>query len=226
MYADDFRMVGFPLTRRYSWAVLAFMLAMPADGGWQKVSGVVVDASGKPIAGVRIEHTGDHVAHVTDSSGRFELQTVASAVVIRKVGFQSHFLRTEDGQNVRIVLEPAHAVAACTLDAAPKAKVSSSEDIDYMSTSYVLQMKNGPVVMLCGRGPMWSLGVPEDRLVWESVEYAEGVNGAGVVDAKGRTADGQYWRYRGTFGDSCAYSKVDRETAAVFDCLLSPPVAK
>jgi hypothetical protein len=213
---------------RYAWVVLALILVKPADGWWRKIAGVVVDTSGKPIAGARIEHTAANVAYVTDANGRFELQTIASAVVIRKVGFQSHFLRTDGGQNLRIVLEPAYAPVACTLNPVPKAKVSSSQDIDYLSTSYVLETKTGPVAMRCGRGPMWSLGVPNNELVWDSVEYGESVTGAGygTVDAKGRTADGQYWRYRGMLGDSCEYSKVDRETAAAFDCLLNPPAAK
>ena len=144
---------------RYAWVVLALILVKPADGWWRKIAGVVVDTSGKPIAGARIEHTAANVAYVTDANGRFELQTVAPVVVIRKVGFQSHFLRTDGGQNLRIVLEPAHAGAACTLDAAPKAKVSSSQDIDYLSTSYVLQTEAGPVAMLCGRGSMWSRSI-------------------------------------------------------------------
>jgi hypothetical protein len=57
--------------------------------------------------------------------------------------------------------------------------------------------------------------------VWDSVEYAESVTAN--PDARGKTKDGAYRRYRGTIGDSCAYSKVDLAAATAFDCLLDPP---
>jgi hypothetical protein len=186
------------------------------------ISGVVVDNGGTPVQGARIEHGKTRVGQSTDTDGRFEFETDAPAVVIRKAGFQSHFLRTDGAEGARIMLDPAGPVAACTLDTVPKHTVKTGQDIDYTSTATIVKTKDGQAALVCGRGPFWSFGVPPDYLVWESVEYSEIVTSGdgGIVDARGKTKDGKYWRYRGTFGSSCSYSKVDQTTAAVLDCLM------
>ncbi|HUI56491.1 MAG TPA: carboxypeptidase regulatory-like domain-containing protein [Bryobacteraceae bacterium] len=186
------------------------------------ISGVVLDSSGKPIEGARIEHTGTKRAYATGMDGRFELVTEAPAVVVRKVGFQSYFLRTDGATGVRITLEPAHPAAGCTLDSLPGHTVNFSHDVDYDSSLTIVQTKNGPAALLCGNGALWSGGIPSDSLVWQSVNYSESVNAdyGGVVDARGRTRDGKYWRYRGILGSSCSYEKVDLPTATALDCLM------
>jgi hypothetical protein len=100
--------------------------------------------------------------------------------------------------------------------------VKTSQDIDYASTAIGVKTKDGRAAIVCGNGPVWSLGVPDDSLVWDSVEYSESVTSdyGGIVDASGKTKDGKYWRYRGIVGSSCSYSKVDRTTASVLDCLM------
>jgi hypothetical protein len=95
----------------------------------------------------------------TDNDGRFEFETEAPAVVIRKVGFQSHLLRTEGAAGVRIVLEPAHPAASCNLKSVPKHTVKTSQDIDYASTTIGIETKDGQAAIVCGNGPFWSFGV-------------------------------------------------------------------
>ena len=59
-------------------------------------------------------------------------------------------------------------------------------------------------------------------LVWE-------VGFLRIIDARGRAADGTYWRDLGMFGESVFYRKMDAQTAAVLDrfmdgaCLTSRP---
>jgi hypothetical protein len=209
---------------RYIFGLILSAAALLAQSTLQSrtISGIVVDASGKPLQDARIDHGDRRTGHLTGAEGRFEFVTTAPAVVVRKAGYQSHFMRTENAVGVRIVLEPAHPFPACTLDAAPKHTVKTGQDIDYTSTATIIETKEGQAAIVCGNGPLWSFGMPEDSLVWESVEYSESVSSdyGGVVDARGKTRDGKYWRYRGVLGSSCSYSKVDQTTAAALDCLM------
>jgi hypothetical protein len=103
-------------------------------------------------------------------------------------------MRTENAVGVRIVLEPAHPFAACTLDAVPEHTVKTGQDIDYTSTATIIKTKEGQSALVCGNGPSWSFGTPDDSLVWQSVEYSESIDYGGAVDARGKTKDGKYWR--------------------------------
>jgi hypothetical protein len=210
---------------RYTFGLIFLATGLLAQSALQPrmISGVVVGASGKPVQGARIDHGDSRTDHLTGVEGRFEFVTTTPAVVVRKTGYQSHFMRTEDAVGVRIVLEPAHPFPACTLGAAPKHIVQTGQDNDHTSTATIIETKEGEAAIVCGNGPFWSSGVPGDSFVWESVEYSESVTSdyGGVVDARGKTLDGKYWRYRGILGSSCSYSKVDQTTAAALDCLMS-----
>src|ERR1051326_3842159 len=71
----------------------------------RRITGVVVDEGGKPVADARIDHPNDRRrAHQTDSEGRFEVDTRAPILVIRKPGLQSALLRTQDATETRITL--------------------------------------------------------------------------------------------------------------------------
>jgi hypothetical protein len=50
------------------------------------IVGTVVDPEGKPIPGAPLEHADYQQTHQTDSNGRFELDTQAPVIVIRKAG--------------------------------------------------------------------------------------------------------------------------------------------
>jgi hypothetical protein len=213
---------------RYVCGVVLFCLIAGAAWEQRTISGIVIDNAGKPIEAARIDHAGGRGGHRTDQQGQFEFETSAPVVVIRKGGFQSVVLRTEGANQAQIVLDQAHPIGNCSADFAPHADVTTSQDIDYVSTTYTLDTNRGRVALVCGRGPLWSSGMPDDRLVWESVEYAETMpaDRPRRIDARGKTGDGKYWRYRGEFGDSCAYSKVDQTAAAELDCLLDKRAQK
>ena len=69
------------------------------------IAGVVVDAQGKPVAEASVDHTYDQLhAHKTDPEGRFELDTRAPAVVVRRAGYRSEVIRTMDATQVRVML--------------------------------------------------------------------------------------------------------------------------
>src|SRR2546423_12517525 len=70
------------------------------------IIGVVVDSEGKPVVEARIDHSNDNrQVHQTDSEGRFELNTRAPVIVVRKSGFNSSLVRTQDAAEVRVTLQ-------------------------------------------------------------------------------------------------------------------------
>ena len=81
------------------------------------VSGVVVDASGNPIRGARVDHSARYYAPlrtwwgthgrespITDSSGRFSITTRAPALVIRKAGYRSVRVQVHGRSALRVTL--------------------------------------------------------------------------------------------------------------------------
>jgi len=208
----------------------------------QRISGVVIDQHELPIVNAFIQQTdaGDR-QFATDASGHFELSTRAPAIVIRKVGFNSAFVRTANVRSLRIILEPTHS----TLPACPRKPLCKSidgwssifcfpnitgvrvwkqgHDVDYGMRSFTVQSKNGVVGIRHGSGPLWSFGFPRSEEVWKSVDYSEITYMATetfIVDARGKTTDGKYWRYFGRYGESAAYSDVDSESAILLDRVL------
>jgi len=208
------------------------------------ISGLAVDPDGKPISGVRVDHHGNMRQTVsTDPEGRFQLQTKAPAIVLRKTGYRSRFIRTPAAAQVRIVLEPVgsaempkfcSAASQCEsivgwqaefcfpkvvgVEASPQGR-----DADYGIRSYIVKTGSGPVGIRHGSGPMWSFGMPVDTDVWKSVEYTEATyvqDELVILDARGRTASGKRWRYLGRFGESASYSDVDEDTSRILDRML------
>lgn len=70
------------------------------------ISGVVVDTSSKPLVGFRVDHRGFGWYEV-DAGGKFQFDSRAPAVVFRKPGYNSYYLRTASASEARIVLEQA-----------------------------------------------------------------------------------------------------------------------
>ena len=208
------------------------------------IVGVVVDADGKPVPEVRIDHTNDRgKAHTTDSSGKFELDTKAPVLVFRKPGLQSELFRVQDATEVRITLRAAsekRTFPTCsnsgsyvgidgwgaTFRFAPVQNVKVSQqgqDVDYGGRNYYVETKSGPKGISHGSGPMWSFGIPTDMDVWRSVKYEEITYDHGrvtIIDTKGQYANGNHWRYLGQFGESASYSDVDEQTAMTLDAFL------
>jgi hypothetical protein len=193
------------------------------------VEGTVQDESGNQIQGARVDHapfTRNGFGPETDSQGHFTVQADGPAVVIRKPGFDSYFLRTDGTNPVHVIMKSFKPWPECVFAAAilPKVKVVTGGDVDYTTTSRILETKEGPKALQDGKGPLWTVGMPNTSEVWSSVEYVEHievVNGPlWVIDARGKTKEGKYWRYRGMLGQSSAYGNVDQPTAALMDRLI------
>jgi hypothetical protein len=204
------------------------------------VTGLVVDPDGRPLSGVRVDHHENRrKTVVTDSDGRFQLQTKAPALVLRKVGYRSHFIRTLAAKQARIVLEPFPGTPRfCSVESPcesivgwqakfcfPKVEgVETSKqgrDIDYGIRYYSIPKTGDDAIeIMHGAGPVWSRGIPLDEDVWESVEYAEVGYAQDILDARGRTADGKRWRYLGRSGESASYHDVDEGLARILDRVL------
>jgi hypothetical protein len=217
----------------------AASLLLPVEQG---ISGLVTDSLGHPIAGASVEHTNSTDKElVTDATGHFELSTRAPALVIRKIGYDSAFVRNKNAQSVHITLQPSQGVlAACSSKSLCKTidgfgsifcfskingvKVSEQgNDIDYGMRIFSIRAKNGRKFVRHGSGPMWSFGIPENEDVWDSIDYSEKTYRAGravVVDAKGKTSAGKLWRYIGRLGESASYDDVDQDSAVLLDRVL------
>ena len=141
------------------------------------ITGVVIDAEAKPIANAHIDHTDDRrQAHQTDSEGRFELDTRAPVVIIRKSGFRSELVRTRDATKARITLEKLNEnrlFPTCSnneqydgIDGWGASfqfpRVSGiiagrqGRDADYAERSYYVETTQGPRGIMHGSGPTWS----------------------------------------------------------------------
>jgi hypothetical protein len=192
------------------------------------ITGQVVDSFGKPLEGARIDYVKrgwSSFGPSTDAQGRFRVEMDTPAAVIRKPGFQSYFVRPADQVQLQVTLQPAKA-PKCTPASVPDVVVKEVRDSDYTATYKILNTKDGPRALVSGKGSLWSYGIPVDSDVWNSVEYFEenfgsfANDGIGTVDARGKTAAGRYWRYRGSFGYSTSYHDVDQSTALLMDRLI------
>jgi hypothetical protein len=208
----------------------------------QHVSGIVIDSSARPIAGASVQHAGEpNVEIVTDSSGHFELTTRVPAFVIRKVGFESAFVRTENAQSIRITLRQSQGALPKCLSKVPCSSVegwacifcfphisgvkisAQKNDIDYGQRVFSVRSNHGMRAMQHAGGPMWGAGLPFDEDVWDSVVYSEKTYALGeglVVDARGRTKSGKFWRSIGRFGEGASYHDLDHESAIRLDRVL------
>jgi hypothetical protein len=213
---------------------------------------VVVDPEGKPVDGARIDHSNNRgPALQTDSEGRFELDTRAPVLVIRKSGFRSELVLAQDASEVRVILQKLSAnqtFPTCSTGGRyykidgwmawfqfPRRRgvkaTRQVHDIDYSMRGYYVETNQGKGIRH-GSGMFWSLEVPPDEDVWRSVKYEEVRYEAGdltIVDARGQLPNGNRWRYLGKFGESASYSDVDEATAKILDrfldgaCLKSTP---
>ncbi len=212
--------------------LLSLFIMQTATGA--TISGTIIDTSGKPIADVRIDHTGRVVVVPrpdmkvppspgeirTDAKGHFRATTDASAIVVRKPGYVSQRVLINGDAQVVISLQPIKDRSQCKQSAALNVKRKEASDVDYTATYYYIETKNGPQGILSGSGPMYSWGAPSDSYVQDSTEYAEVMSESGMIDAWGQSKDGKYWRSRSIFGAAARYDGVNRVTAELLDCVM------
>jgi len=203
------------------------------------ISGTVVDVSGKPIADARIDHIGRLVVSArtsyavkpspgdvrTDADGHFQVTTTTPAMVVRKPGYVSQRVRVTGDAQVQITLQPIKP-PTCKVERVPKVKTKQANDVDYTANWIYIDTKDGPKGIISGSGPMYSYGAPSDQQVWTSLDYFEVMYDSGVIDARGHSADGKYWRLQTTFGEAAQYLGMDQATAEILDCVLDRPLIK
>jgi hypothetical protein len=208
------------------------------------IVGVVVEPDGRPVAEASVDHSNDYRrVHQTDSDGRFVLDSRAPALVVRKAGFQSELIRTQNVTEVRVVLRKltqSRVLPACVnggryegiegwgallrFPRIPGVKASrQGRDIDYGIRVYYVKTNEGRKGIRHGSGPFWSYGTPSDPDVWRTIRFEETTfvaGGQSITDARGQLASGRRWRYLGRFGESADYSDVDEATAKILDKVL------
>jgi hypothetical protein len=204
----------------------------------QHVSGFVVDPGGAPIPDAWVYHLGGRAAAKTDAEGRFDLTTRVPRVVIRKPGYESYALDTQLAKDVKLILRPisrnlpmcsrpdsCHSLHGgfCFPNVKGVKAHTPNSDSDYVAESFTVG-KNG---IQHGSGYAWSFGIPFDEHVWAATNYREnsymriGLGGlVGIVDARGKSPKGTYWRYLGYFSESASYDDVNRATAELLDEVL------
>ncbi len=216
------------------------------------VSGIVVDEAGLPVLNAAIDYTENRYPPSTDKQGRFQIDTRAPAIVIRRTGYRSVFMRTETATEQRVTLQ---SITTQPFRGCPSsgdyvgiegwqawfrfskiAGVSPSlqdQDIDYGYRYYSVKTSAGPKGVSQGAGPMWGGGRPLIQYVWRSLKYEEIDYSAPfsqkIVDARGEFANGNRWRSLGRFGETATYSDVDPTNARILDqfldsaCITVPP---
>jgi hypothetical protein len=209
-----------------------------------RVTGEVRDEGGRPLADVWINHTGVHIENVrTDSQGRFDIETRAPAIVFRKDGFQSRYLRVSGGgQELAITLsgptprmKECGAYSGCTslkggrsifcLPEIREVKVTKQRnDVDYGWRWYGIKARNGKVGVQHGSGGMWGPGLPSDEDVWSARDYTERAyrdrEGFAIIDARGRSPEGKCWRVVGRAFETASYRNIPEGDTGLLDRLL------
>jgi hypothetical protein len=181
-----------------------------------KLSGVVTDSEGTPLSGVRVDHTGTRSGIIqTDGQGHFEIETRAPAIVFRKNGFQSRYIRVANREKIALAITltgPAPLAKEC----GPRPSCSSlryfgsafclpkihgvnvgkqGNDIDYGQRSFWIGTSAGKIAVQHAAGPMWGSGLPLDEQVWSATEYTETSyrdrEGLSITDARGKRQERQ-----------------------------------
>ena len=71
----------------------------------RRVTGAVVDQAGEAIANARVFDNDRYPAYETGPDGRFDFDTKAPAIIVRKPGFESVIVRTQDASEIPVTLQ-------------------------------------------------------------------------------------------------------------------------
>jgi hypothetical protein len=106
------------------------------------------------------------------------------------------------------------------LPAGAKRKVGS--DVDYSQYSVAFRKGKSRVYMTGIYGPLATSGQIPKYMASENVASRRNWNFGETegVDAAGTLANGNYWRYFGTYGESVQYYDISKEAATYFDQIM------
>jgi hypothetical protein len=215
----------------------ALMLPSPV-----RLTGVVRDNEGKALPGVWINHTGVRVENVkTDSQGRFDIQNWGPAIVFRKEGYQSKYWPVSGDREMAIALsgpaprlKPCAAFSRClglsgfmSVFCLPKVRgvnVSKrNNDVDYGQRVFWIKTPDGVTGVQHAAGMMWG-GLPLDEDVWSARDYVErdyqDSEGFGILDARGKSAEGKCWRVLGRVFETASYRDVREQDTGLLDRVI------
>ncbi|MBI4910057.1 MAG: hypothetical protein HY820_40940 [Acidobacteria bacterium] len=203
----------------------------------------VLDEAGGPIAEAVTWYAGGCAKCVTAADGSVVMNAGSRWLAIRKPGYETARLQLSGAamQSVVLKAQVPRVIPKCSPSAKitpdfarwgailrfpriPSVKVSRlSTDADYAMRGYYVRIAGGYAGIRHGTGAMWTHGVPNDNDFQQSIEYREAVLTTAtrvLVDARGRLASGEVWRYVGMIGESASYNTKDRQAAALLDKVL------
>jgi hypothetical protein len=219
-----------------------FLLSFCAGAAPVEVRLHVQDPMGNPVVGFKIWQGAK--AFLSDSEGSLQLTTSDQALVLRKDGFEPLFLKVGEGGDFAIRMSRRGdwpKLRTCGANEATWGVDQKLEgyglrfpalrqfaatklrfDTDYAMRGY--QTRKKPVVgVQHGRGYAWSLGIPLQSDLNDSVSYEERhfrIGEMELIDGRGVDRLGRKWRYLGMLGESASYRGVDAKAAEVLDRFL------
>ena len=131
------------------------------------IAGTVWDATGRPLAEVRIDHIGKLVVVVpvdvavkpspddvrTDSEGHFHVVTNVPAVVIRKPGYESQRVQITGDAELQITLMRLRSTSRCRLACSPLSRQKTRMTLTTLPNGSI-KTKQGSQGIISGSGPL------------------------------------------------------------------------
>jgi hypothetical protein len=204
------------------------------------ISGTVVDSKGEPIAGAAIDFAlpmGIPSGPTSGADGTFSVLMRGPALVIRKPGFQSVRLLTQDAATrpVKVVLTVVEGQPPLC---SPIASFAGLEKVGFRfpkKVDGVLELEPKPnhfgvdtgtdfFEMTYRRAGANKNGVPDYVSVRDSVEYQEIVynyHGFRLIDAWGKKSDGKVWREIRLADKYVGYPSAVPSAAVLFDQMMN-----
>jgi hypothetical protein len=201
-------------------------------------TGTVTDASGKPIAGVRVV-SGAAEDTRTDAGGRYTLTKPLDLIRFSLPGYRpvTKLLSTLNGPVIlELAAERPRVLPACSdavkhdkrqadmplrlsLPRLAKIKTAVDQDDRVLAVGYRVDW------MMNAAGSRWSDGLPELKLWKQAIKTEERditVDDPGVLiaDYSGMLQDGSHYRVIGLRGQRISYTDATVDSAAYFDSLL------
>jgi hypothetical protein len=222
--------------------ILVIALHKPLKGqNGGGLTGIVKSTSGQPLVGVRIYCRAD-METTTNEKGQFRLYDRGRVIFLQHNGYRPVVLVSEGLKNeIEIVMEEAKQtewlippcgqelggrqlrIARLRLQHPSGAQVKKGRDIDYEDFSIAYGQGNDQQYLYAIWGPMASHGFPPDSWISASVgftsrswRFGEAVG----MDVRGRSKEGKFWRYFGTYGIGLSYKEASKEAADYFDRIM------